>query len=481
MGEAPINLGSSLCSKMNVERSKLEVSERIWNANIAYIGGGSLNWAPKLMSDLAADGRVSGEVRLFDLNLAAAKRNETIGNRIAQTAPDALVRYKAVSDIGEALEGADIVVISILPGGFDAMACDIDIPARFGIKQAVGDTVGPGGFIRALRSILPLYEVGRSIQKYAPDAYVCNLTNPMSVLTGALFKAFPEIKAWGECHEAVRTRKVIARLANEGCGEQRYAANDVILNVKGINHFTFVDKMAVDGVDLTDAYHQFARDHKDSGWQLKPIDDDDEFGHYFEDHFKVKFDLFERFGVMAAAGDRHLAEFMPQSEYLESHARWGFALTPIEFRKRDGARKASIATELAQGGNLPPNTKSDEAWVDQVVALLGGSKYVSNVNLPNEGQLTGLAHGAIVETNAVFSSLGIQPVVAGTLPAPLNEIVKDHSARQTALLDAVVEKNGKALFPLFASDPLVSPLGEEKAAELSPKWFLLPETRFLLK
>jgi galacturan 1,4-alpha-galacturonidase len=100
--------------------------------SLAYIGGGSLNWAPKLMADLAADGRLGGEVRLYDLDRAAAERNAAIGARFAAESGTGMT-YRAVPDLAAALDGADVVVVSILPGSFDDMAADIDIPARHGI------------------------------------------------------------------------------------------------------------------------------------------------------------------------------------------------------------------------------------------------------------------------------------------------------------------------------------------------------------
>ena len=176
---------------------------------VAYIGGGSLNWAPTLMGDLAAHGGLAGEVRLYDLDHAAAERNARLGNRIsAQTGTR--MRYRAVPDLAHSLHGADVVVLSILPGSFEAMAADIAIPERHGIRQSVGDTVGPGGFVRALRAIPMLAEIAAAIGEHAPRAFVCNLTNPMSVLTGTLYSVFPDIRAWGECHEVTKLRGIVA-------------------------------------------------------------------------------------------------------------------------------------------------------------------------------------------------------------------------------------------------------------------------------
>ncbi|MBE3638198.1 family 4 glycosyl hydrolase [Mangrovicoccus algicola] len=430
---------------------------------IAYIGGGSLNWAPKLMADLAHDRRLAAEVRLYDLDLAAAQRNAAMGARFAPVSAGTPARYRACASLAEALAGADIVVVSILPGRFEDMAQDIGIPARHGIPQAVGDTVGPGGFVRALRAIPMLAEIGRAIGEHAPRAHVCNLTNPMSVLTGALYRGFPQIRAWGECHEVTKLRKQVAWIANRAAGAPRHSHRDVEVNVLGINHFTFVDRIAVAGRDMLPAYRDFAAAHGGTGWVEAEPDPADEHERYFGDRSKVKFDLLRRFGIPAAAGDRHLAEFLPAADYLDDSAGWGFGLTPVEYRQREQAAKRAAAEALARGDTAPAPGRSDEALVDQIAALMSGTPCISNVNLPNRGQIAGLPEGAVVETNAVFSGLGVTPVIAGRLPAALEPLVAAHAARQVALLDAVMADEAAALFPLFHSDPLVAPLEEAKA------------------
>ncbi|HEY4201715.1 MAG TPA: alpha-galactosidase, partial [Devosiaceae bacterium] len=177
--------------------------------SLAYVGGGSLNWARTLMADLVHDGAITGEIRLFDLDVPAAQRNVDLGNRYSE-AHGLKLRYSVATSLPEALQGADFVVISILPGTFDDMANDLDLPAAAGIRQSVGDTVGPGGFVRAMRAIPAMAEIAEAIRTHSPNAYVCNLTNPMSVLTGTLYAVFPGIRAWGECHEVTKLRRLVA-------------------------------------------------------------------------------------------------------------------------------------------------------------------------------------------------------------------------------------------------------------------------------
>ena len=432
---------------------------------IAYIGGGSLNWAMGLMADLAFDTRLDAHVCLYDIDHTAAQRNAEIGARYADVSRGAAASYEACDTIEDALAGADFVVISILPGQFSDMASDIDIPARYGVPQAVGDTVGPGGFIRALRAIPMMAEIGKAIRARAPDAFVCNLTNPMSVLTDTLYRVFPGIKAWGECHEVTKIRKQVAWIANRVAGSKDYSHRDVVVNVLGINHFTFVDAISLNDQDMMPAYRAFVEEHASTGW-AQDVTDDPEHSKYFGSRNLVSFDLYRRFGVAGAAGDRHLAEFMAVDEYLSNPARWGFTLTPVEYRIRQRKARLEVAEGLRTGAIPARARRSDEALIDQIAALMGGTPFVSNVNLPNTGQMTGLPKGAIVETNATFARNGITALAAGKLPDALEQLVADHANRQSALVDAVLAEDSAALFPLFKTDPLVRHLEEHKTQSL---------------
>ncbi|GHU92558.1 hypothetical protein FACS1894202_14960 [Clostridia bacterium] len=150
--------------------------------NIAYIGGGSRGWAWGFMMDLAMDSQMSGEVRLYDIDRSAAEKNQIIGRKISAH-PEAAARwtYEVSDTLAAALSGADIVVISILPGTFKEMRSDVHVPESLGIWQPVGDTVGPGGFVRAMRTVPMYVGIAGAIRDYCPKAWVMNYTNPMSV------------------------------------------------------------------------------------------------------------------------------------------------------------------------------------------------------------------------------------------------------------------------------------------------------------
>ena len=156
---------------------------------VAYIGGGSRGWAWGFMTDLAMDPDLCGTVRLYDIDREAAERNRIIGGKISSH-PKAVSRwaYEVSATLEEALAGADFVVISILPGTFDEMESDVHLPERVGIYQPVGDTIGAGGFMRAMRTVPMFVTIAEAIRDAAPDAWVINYTNPMSLCVRTLYE-----------------------------------------------------------------------------------------------------------------------------------------------------------------------------------------------------------------------------------------------------------------------------------------------------
>ena len=423
---------------------------------IAYIGGGSRGWAFGLMSDLAVAGDLSGHVDLYDIDFEAAYSNEIIGNK-ANDAEGAKSKwtYKAVKTIGEALTGANFVVISILPGTFDEMESDVHTPEKYGIYQPVGDTTGPGGVIRSLRTIPMMEEIGRAIKEYAPDAWVINYTNPMAQCVKALYSAFPKIKAFGCCHEVFGTQGVLMKVVKEFFNEDA-AREEIKVNPISVNHFTWLTSATYKNVDLFPYYKEFCERHKDG---LERPSDNNWMNNHFASADKVKMDLFRRFGYIAAAGDRHLAEFCEGKWYLESPERvreMKFALTPVSWRKKDLANRLERSKKLLSGEEKTKINKTGEEGVNQIRSLLGLRELITNVNLPNRGQIPNLPMGAVVETNAIFRAGELIPVFAGNIPQSIYPMISRVCAEQEAVSAAIAERNLDKIFDAFASDPLVT-------------------------
>lgn len=428
------------------------------NVKIAYIGGGSRGWAWGLMSDLVSNEDMSGQVDLYDIDFEAAKANEIIGNKYNNAeGAKSKWEYRAVQKIEDALQGADFVVISILPGTFDEMYSDVHCPEKYGIYQSVGDTSGPGGIIRAMRTI-PMYEYfAGKIKECCPQAWVINYTNPMTLCVKTLYRVFPQIKAFGCCHEVFGTQKLLKIALKELRDIEAEDRSEIKVNVIGVNHFTWITEAKYKNIDLIPVYKEFVDKYYEEGYSESA--DNNWMNNKFRSAERVKMDLFKRYGYIAAAGDRHLAEFCEGKWYLENLdtvQKWKFNLTTVDWRKEDLKEKLQKSQNLVNGEAELKITVTGEEGVNQMRALLGLIELVTNVNIPNVGQIPNLPIGAVVETNAVFSSDNVTPVLAGAIPTEIYPLISRICGQQQEVSDAIAERDLGRIFNAFANDPLVT-------------------------
>ena len=192
------------------------------------------------------------------------------------------------------------MVLSISTGGLDATALDLEIPARYGVVQTVGDTVGPGGLFSGLRNIPVVVEIARAMEEYCADAVLLNLTNPLTVLTRAVSKA-TSIVSVGLCHELFSTLGMLSTMFE-------VPEESINVRVAGVNHFIWVTEVAVRGRDVTgEAFRRI------SGGEAREISLSDAEGDTdpFTNTWGFRTELCRLYGYLPAAGDRHVCEFLP--------------------------------------------------------------------------------------------------------------------------------------------------------------------------
>ena len=428
------------------------------NIQIAYIGGGSLGWAWTLMRDLERATDLSGTVYLYDIDEEAAIQNAEIGN----TLDTSHWNYVVKKSLGEALTGADFVVISILPGTFDEMEYDVHTPEKYGIYQSVGDTTGPGGFIRALRTVPMFEEIALAVKENSPNAWVINYTNPMAICVKALYAAFPEIKAFGCCHEVFGTQNLLCSAIEDICSIKDVKRQELFTEVVGVNHFTWFTKARYRDIDLLDLYDKFSKKYYETGFE-KEGEKDHWMNSTFSSAKRVTFDLFRRFGYIGAAGDRHLAEFMPACDYLASPEQvreWKFGLTTVEWRKNHKIEREQKRDRLLSGKEKLVPKDSGEEGVDLIRALIGLKSLVTNVNIPNRGQIDNLPIGAVVETNAVFSADTLSPVYAGKIPESILPLIARVSEENDEAVDAAISRSREKALAAFKKGHLLDKLSD---------------------
>lgn len=435
---------------------------------IAYIGGGSKQWARSLMQDLALAEGICGEVALYDIDRQAAERNLAIAQRI-HAKPEAKSHFTyTVSDtLADALTGADFVLISILPGTFKEMRSDVHAPEKYGIYQSVGDTVGPGGILRAMRTV-PIYEeFARAIEANCPDAWVLNLTNPMSACVKALYDTFPGIKAFGCCHEVFHAQDFLCCVLKEMRGIE-VKRNDIYTDASGVNHFTWITEAKYQDTDLLALLPEFMDRFYESGYYENGPHDAWKTNTFAYGN-RVKMALYQRYGALAAAGDRHLVEFVNNKWFLADPAmaeHWHFGLTTVDYREENQAKQIADSIEMAAGRMDVPLAQSSEELVSLLQAIAGLNTVVSNVNMPNRGQMPGLPVGTIVETNCVFANGFVKPVTAKPLPAAALALVQRNAANIDLTCEGIRERNLDKLFLAFMNQPLCDGLTWEQGQAL---------------
>ncbi len=418
------------------------------------MGGGSRDWARKLMFDLALAPELTGLVALYDIDLESARLNEQLGSWL-QKQPGVLSRwrYAAVPTLDEALQGADFVVLSIQPGTLECMAEEIALAERYGMYLPVGDTTGAPGLVRGLRAATIYAGFAHAIAATCPRAWVINYTNPMAICTRTLTSVEPGLKVFGCCHEVFNTQRLLAALVERYIGvSPAPRRNEIDVNVFGINHFTWINRASYKDADLLALLQRhIAEPGVVRSYTRAEVES---WNNWFHSAEQVKFALFKRYGILAAAGDRHLVEFLPGfTRSPEELFRWGVIRTPVSYRSERWRQAPQKTRDLMAGRVSLALDASGEEGVVQIKALLGLGDLVTNVNMENVGQLANLPLRAVVETNARLTRDQVRPVAAGALPPGLLSLIARHVSNQEMLVQAALTRDRELAFQAVFGDP----------------------------
>lgn len=413
---------------------------------LVLIGAGSTVFTPGLLHDLAASPAFTdAEVRLVDVVPEAAETMAAVGRRIAAQAGSGM-RVDAVHDRRAALEGARFVVTTIAVGSAEAWRNDLDIPARHGVLQTVGDSVGPGGVLRALRHIPELLAVARDVADVAPDALLVNYSNPLTANVRAIAQHTP-VRVIGLCHGTMHTRTALAAAL-------AVPAEEVTAVFAGLNHLCWLLDLRTADEDLYPRLRTLLADrHGGAGASSRRDDGIDG---------PVTLDLLATFGLHAAPGDRHVSEFFP--DYLRARAdgelAWGLQGgldRTREYIDEKGLLWDSLRAQAA--GDEPvaaaPNQEA-ERLVAIAEAIETGTPHVElAVNVPNAGLLPQLPADAVVEVPAVVSASGIAGVTVPRLPDGIAAVLTARSLQQGLVVDAAVRGSRRIALEALVLDPLV--------------------------
>jgi alpha-galactosidase len=441
-------------------------------ARITIVGGGSTHWGPSLLVDFANNSALcDSEVVLMDLDEEALAAMTKAGAHIAESCGIPL-SVRGTPDLDEALDGSQFVITAFSVGGFSSMRHDIEIPARYGVRQPVGDSVGPGGISRSLRSIPVLLGVAQAMEKYCPDALLINVTNPLTALCRAASKE-TSVRVVGLCNEVVGLKFSMSLLFDAPMQE-------VDPVIAGVNHLPVATKLRIgeeDGFAMLHAAIKGDLDLSAPIW-LNPLPDQMHWrkrvsgGTWTKadvlENLKVKLELFERFGALAASSDTHVVEFLPGfvTDVSDFGRDWGVHHYGIHGHMADKARDNENLASLLSSETIP-KWPSGELVAPVIEALVGGEQVALPVNLPNEGQVENLPKGAVVECIGLVDSNGVRPRDRAEVPSILGEYLRRVSVSQELTVEAALSGSRTKVLEAMLTDPFGGRLPYEHAVAMT--------------
>jgi len=443
---------------------------------ITIVGGGSTHWTPRLLVDFANTPSLQdARVVLMDVDPESLPPMVEVAQHIAGRRGIGL-DVEATTDLAASLDGAEFVITALTVGGFASMRHDLEIPARHGIRQPVGDSVGPGGISRALRSVPVVVGIAREMERRCPDALLVNVSNPLSALCRAVGRE-TSIRAVGLCNEVVGLQFVLSLLFDADL-------RGIDPVVAGVNHLPLVTGLRIGERDgfaaLSELLDRYAAEPEglaqEKIWMAPP---DGMHWHKVTAgaewtkadviaNVPIRLELFRRFGVLPGASDTHVAEFFPffVTEASDFGREWGvhhYGLAGHQADKDEddaGVRELLAADEISTW----PSGELVAAVLDGIVT---GDGHPLPVNLPNTGQVENLPPDVVVECMGVPGTGGVQARDRVTVPGVLGEWLRRVAASEELTVEAAVSGSHDAALAAMLADPMTSRLPYEDVVAMT--------------
>ena len=406
---------------------------------IVIIGAGSIEFSRKMMIDiLSFPALKSSHFALVDTDAKRLGYATRIAERIVREG-NFQATFEATADRRAALAGADYVIISILHGGIEVISQDIDIPMKYGVDQCIGDTLGPGGVFRALRTIPVMVDLARDIEDLCPEAIVLNYTNPMSMLCWAMY-ATTDIRLVGLCHSVQGTTTMLAKWAGVPPEEIDYF-------VAGINHQAWVLQIRHQGRDLYPDILQKLADPVCYKSQTTSCE------------------LCKHFDYFVTEGSGHNSEYVPwmrkrpelRRKFCPDGSRWNGE--PGFIKTLYGADRANWEADMEKIVTDPTPLVFDRSHEYGAHIINAGETDVVlrfNGNVRNTGLITNLPEGCCVEVPCLADKSGLHPTFVGELPTQLAAINRTNVNVQELAVEAALRGDRRAAFCAVALDPLTA-------------------------
>ena len=428
---------------------------------ITLIGAGSTVFAKNLIGDLLSYPELAGAtLTLYDIDAERLKTSEVVARGIASVL-GARPQLEATTDRSRALDGADYAISMFQVAGYKpGTVTDFSVPKEYGLRQTIGDTLGIGGIMRALRTIPVFLELGREMERLCPDVTHLNYVNPMAMNCMALNRA-TRVKTVGLCHSVQGTAEQLAR-------DIGVPIEDINYLCAGINHMAFYLRFERDGEDLYPKIRQVLEQGRVPDWN------------------RVRYEVFKHFGYSVTESSEHFAEYVPWfikrdrpdlldafniplDEYLRrcevQITAWGFMRDKLEHPEadlsgpfREAMQRAGVSEEhlplvVHNFENLNEVKRSHEYGSTIVHSLQTDQPSVIYGNVQNAGLIDNLPQTCCVEVPCVVDKNGVQPTKVGALPPQLAALMQTNINVQALTVEAALTGELEHVYHAAMLDP----------------------------
>jgi alpha-galactosidase len=417
--------------------------------NVTMMGAGSFFTSSVFKDVILIPGALGGELRLIDIDAERLALSEKLINKVLEAAGEGdKWTVRASTDRRTLLPGTDYVVNAIEVSGTDCVRFDNDIPLEFGVSQNIGDTIGPGGLMKALRTLPVWIDILKDVRELCPKAVVLNYTNPMNMMCLAAQRVVPEVQVVGLCHSVQGTSRMLAKVAGVDIDQVKWQC-------AGINHLAWFTQF--DGPDGESLYPNL---------MAQAADRESEFAK----NEPVRSDMMLHFGAFITESSGHLSEYLPyyrkRKDLLDTYTDTGYRGQESFYADNWPTwRQNQDASRLKQiNGEEPIKLERSYeygAWI--IEAIEKNQPIVIHGNVPNEGSLIeNLPEDSCVEVACLVDRNGIQPTRFGKLPKQMAALCDSNIRMFDIAADAAIHKSKELAKLALSLDPLT-------AAVCSPK------------
>ena len=433
---------------------------------VTIIGAGSFFTNAWIRDIVLSDKLEGGTFALVDVDEERLELSAEMARKLVSEA-GAAWNVRASTDREQLLSGSDYLINTIEVAGIENVKEDYEIPKRYGVDQCIGDTTGPGGIMKALRTVPTWLSILEDAEQLCPDALVLNYTNPMHMMTLAANRA-SDMDVVGLCHSVQGTSRQLADYLNVPYEELDW-------DCAGINHMSWFTKLEHEGENLYPELRKRARDPE------------------FREQDPVRFEMAEQFGYFVTESSGHFSEYLPYFRknkdlidrycgegykgesgfYSKNWPEWREKLD--EFRRK-WINGEVIPKELTEGTpgleDFNPEERSNEYGSYIIEAGETGEPEVIYGNFPNEGLISNLPDGGIVEVKTLVDENGFHPCVFGKLPEQLAALNRSNMAVHELAVQSILEEDREAAINAFMLDPLTAAVATpEEIREMAEELF----------